>query len=31
MRNTHFQGFYKVRDKKSGEEFRINCDLGLPR
>ncbi len=26
MQNTHFRGFYKVRDKKSGEEFTINCD-----
>ena len=26
LRNTHFVGYYKIRDKKSGQEFRIECD-----
>ena len=26
LRNTHFAGYYKVRDRKTGEEFTLQCD-----
>lgn len=26
LRNTHFEGYYVITDKKSGESFRIQCD-----